>query len=139
VIQVAHALLLVDGAYVMQHRDDKPDIAWPGAWSLFGGTLCDGETPEAGLRREIGEELELSLGACRLIESVEHHSSFWRSVVRLWFFESDVTDRWAGHVVHEGQGARIFHFPEIPERRVPPHIYAAIRRHHEGTYRRVPA
>lgn len=43
--------------FLMQLRDDLPDILYPGHWGLFGGHLEPGETPEAGLRRELDEEL----------------------------------------------------------------------------------
>lgn len=41
----------------MQRRDDKPEIFFPGWLGLFGGALEGSETPEAGLRRELEEEL----------------------------------------------------------------------------------
>lgn len=55
----ASAAILVteDGGFLMQRRDDKPEIFFPGWLGLFGGALEDGEDPEAGLRRELDEEL----------------------------------------------------------------------------------
>lgn len=40
-------------------------------WSLPGGGLNSGEEPEAGLRRELIEELDLTLGAVTSLGSVE--------------------------------------------------------------------
>jgi hypothetical protein len=37
--KIAHAILLVDGKYVLQLRDNNPQIAVPGMWSLFGGSI----------------------------------------------------------------------------------------------------
>jgi len=55
---VAGAILLrSDGAVLLQHRDDIPGISNPGKWSLFGGGLEAGETPLAGLLRELEEEI----------------------------------------------------------------------------------
>lgn len=54
---VAAILLLPDGRYVLQRRDDKRGIFFPGHWSLFGGALEPGESDEAALRRELVEEL----------------------------------------------------------------------------------
>ena len=42
-----------DGRYLLQQRDDKPDIFYPGHWGLFGGALESGETPAEGLAREL--------------------------------------------------------------------------------------
>jgi len=55
----ASAAILVtgDGRFLMQRRDDKPAIFFPGWLGLFGGALENSETPEAGLRRELDEEL----------------------------------------------------------------------------------
>jgi len=54
----AAALLVCDGRYLMQLRDDKPDILLPGHWSLFGGTVDPGEDADAAIVRELIEELE---------------------------------------------------------------------------------
>ena len=54
------AALLVhpDGRYLMQLRDDKPNILLPAHWGLFGGTIDPGEDPAAAIVRELEEELE---------------------------------------------------------------------------------
>lgn len=58
---VAGVILHREGRVLLQHRDDKPEIRFPGYWSLFSGHVEDGETPEEGARREIEEELGLRL------------------------------------------------------------------------------
>jgi 8-oxo-dGTP pyrophosphatase MutT (NUDIX family) len=45
--------------YLMQLRDQKPGIFYPGHWGLFGGAIDPGEPPEVTLRRELAEELRL--------------------------------------------------------------------------------
>lgn len=62
----AVALIVVDGArYLMQLRDQKPGIFYPGHWGLFGGAIDDGEVPESALIRELAEELQLSIESAR--------------------------------------------------------------------------
>lgn len=56
---VAAILCLEDGRYLLQLRDDRADIWFPGCWGCFGGAVDDGETVEEALRRELYEELEL--------------------------------------------------------------------------------
>ena len=55
----AAIIVLEDGRYLMQARDDKPGILYPGHWGLFGGALNAGEDSMTGLRRELEEELGL--------------------------------------------------------------------------------
>ncbi len=54
---VAMAILYQEGKFLMQLRDDVPGILYPGHWGLFGGHLEGEETPEAGLVREVQEEI----------------------------------------------------------------------------------
>ena len=54
------AIIRVDtDGYLMQLRDSRPDIWYPGHWGLFGGGLEPGEDPIRALKRELYEELEL--------------------------------------------------------------------------------
>jgi 8-oxo-dGTP diphosphatase len=48
-----------DGRVLLQQRDDKPTIPYPGCWTFFGGALEAGETPDEAIRRELLEELNL--------------------------------------------------------------------------------
>jgi 8-oxo-dGTP pyrophosphatase MutT (NUDIX family) len=52
--------------YLLQHREDRTDVAYPNWWSLFGGALEAGSAEQA-LRREIIEELELHIGGISLV------------------------------------------------------------------------
>src|SRR5262245_41676688 len=63
---VAALLVLEDGRYIMQLRDDVPNIWHPGHWGLFGGGVDDREDEVAALRRELREELELEVNDARL-------------------------------------------------------------------------
>jgi len=56
-VEVALAMLQRDGHWLMQLRDEAPNIVAPGCWGLFGGHLDPGETPEQALRRELLEEI----------------------------------------------------------------------------------
>lgn len=50
-------LLHPDRRVLLQLRDDKPGIDAPDQWSLFGGGMDAGESPEAGMLREVAEEI----------------------------------------------------------------------------------
>jgi 8-oxo-dGTP diphosphatase len=55
--QIAVAIIYQDNKYLMQLRDNNPNIVHPGVWGLFGGHLELGESPEVGLKRELMEEI----------------------------------------------------------------------------------
>lgn len=46
-----------DRSVLMQLRDAKEGIAFPGKWGFFGGAMEDGETPETAAFRELAEEI----------------------------------------------------------------------------------
>lgn len=54
---VAAIILLEDGRYLVQLRDDKPGIWYPDHWGCFGGAVEPGETPEQAFQRELMEEI----------------------------------------------------------------------------------
>jgi 8-oxo-dGTP pyrophosphatase MutT (NUDIX family) len=73
----AVALITVDkGNYLMQLRDQKPGIFYPGHWGLFGGAVDPGESPEGTLRRELEEELGLQLQQMRYFTEFVFDFSF---------------------------------------------------------------
>ena len=46
-----------DGEILVNLRDDDPRIIFPNQWSLIGGHVEAGESPEEGLVREVEEEI----------------------------------------------------------------------------------
>jgi 8-oxo-dGTP pyrophosphatase MutT (NUDIX family) len=128
------AALLVDpdGRYLMQLRDDKPDILLPAHWGLFGGTIDPGEEPDAAVVRELGEELELrprevayfTEMVVRLPAAAPRHD-------RMSFFTVPVTPRELERMVqHEGAGRRLFAPADLArEPRVAPWDLAAVLMH----------
>ncbi len=58
---VAVAIIHQEGKYLMQLRDDIPNIAYPGVWGFFGGHIEPGEEPAAALKRELIEEINYSV------------------------------------------------------------------------------
>lgn len=60
---MAAMLVLDDGRYVMQLRDEKAEIFYPGHWGCFGGAVEGAESPADTLARELREELEYEMEA----------------------------------------------------------------------------
>jgi 8-oxo-dGTP diphosphatase len=47
-------------SYLLQIRDFKPSIIYPGHWGAFRGAMEAGESPRSALGRELIEEIEYS-------------------------------------------------------------------------------
>lgn len=54
---VAIAILYQANQFLLQLRDDKPQIPHPGCWAFFGGHIEPGEQPAEAMRRELQEEI----------------------------------------------------------------------------------
>lgn len=55
--EVVVILPYVNRKVLMQLRDMKEGINFPGCWGFFGGSIDEGETPEDAFRRELFEEI----------------------------------------------------------------------------------
>ncbi|MGI8500270.1 MAG: NUDIX hydrolase [Hassallia sp.] len=60
-VHVAIAILYQKDKFLMQLRDNIPNIPYPGQWALFGGHIEAGETPDIAVKREILEEIGYDL------------------------------------------------------------------------------
>ena len=119
VLQSAHAILLLDGQYILQLRDDKPDIAASGQWTLFGGMKVDDETPSKSIRREIFEELSIQPKEFRYLWFIDYVAEFEQERIRSWFFSADVKEVWPQHKLMEGQDVGIFTYERTKALKIP--------------------
>jgi 8-oxo-dGTP pyrophosphatase MutT (NUDIX family) len=124
-----------DGRYLMQRRDDKPGLFLRNHWAAFGGSVDDGESGEAALRRELVEELEFTarevLPLTELTISLPFPAARWD---RMSFYAVPITpEDVVGMVLHEGQEMRLFRVEEIvAEPLVAPWDLAALLIHARG-------
>lgn len=54
---VAAILYTVSKEILLIQRDEKPDLEFPGYWTLPGGRVEDQEMPQAAIERELREEI----------------------------------------------------------------------------------
>lgn len=67
--RISKIILYREGKVLLQLRDNKPGINYPDTWSLIGGFIDDGETPEQAALREVEEEIGLKLNSLVLLSS----------------------------------------------------------------------
>ena len=135
----AVAAILVDpeGRYIVQRRDDKPDIFFPGHWGCFGGAVESGEPPLDAMRRELREELELVVepGALQYFTQMDFDFTplGGKKVFRI-FYEIRVRPAQVAALrLHEGKAVRHFEAEELLLReRVTPYDAFAIWMHHRA-------
>ena len=135
-IRTAAAILVTpDGRYLMQLRDDNPEISFPGFFCLFGGAMERGENPAMGLRRELLEELELEVE----VGDISYFSQFVFDAIyadgtlrQRYFFEVSIEpDMIDSLVLHEGAGMMLMTADGIADSvsRVLPYDLAILRLH----------
>lgn len=99
-----------DGRVLLQLRDDKPEIFYPGHWGLFGGAVEPGEAPGDALRRELLEELGVRIGDFRWLARFDFDLSGLgtRTIWRM-FYEVHLDDDQVNRLVlGEGREVRAF-------------------------------
>jgi 8-oxo-dGTP pyrophosphatase MutT (NUDIX family) len=110
---VAAIIVGADGRYLLQLRDDKPGIFYPGHWGCFGGAIekSDASVEEA-LLRELAEEIgvDLGRGALQHFSTVAFGLEFaGLGVVRRTYYEARIDERQAASL-RLGEGSRLgFH------------------------------
>jgi 8-oxo-dGTP pyrophosphatase MutT (NUDIX family) len=113
---VAALLVHEDGRYVMQLRDPKEGIFYPGHWGCFGGAVEAGEDTAQAMLRELKEELEF-VPAAPLERFTQFDFDFaplgHPKVYRL-YYETAVSDAaFKRMVLHEGSALRAFDGAEL--------------------------
>lgn len=96
-VAIAIAIIHQDGQFLMQLRDDLPNILFPGHWGFFGGHLEPGEEADTGIRRELYEEIGHVPTALTLFERSEDER-----VIR-HFYQAELTIPVEQLQLNEGQ------------------------------------
>jgi 8-oxo-dGTP pyrophosphatase MutT (NUDIX family) len=133
--EIVHAILLVGGKYVLQLRDDKPEIPMPGMWSLFGGSVDKNEDHCSGIIRELKEELNLSIDHTRYLWKYEFDEGVLSGEEKCFYFhEANITNLWGSHELLEGQDVGCFFYRQLQVLNIPPLIQIVLSRYHRERF-----
>jgi len=99
------------GEVLLLLRDNKPEIAFPNYWTLIGGKVEDGETPEAAAHRELAEETGLKADYLWLWKRYDRqHPHF---IVDQYIYIAKLDSSEVQLVLGEGQAIQFFKPAEI--------------------------
>lgn len=120
---VAVVLLRKDGAALLQHRDNRPDIPAPGLWVFPGGHADLGESPADCAVRELEEETAYQSPRLDFLLSFED-DFFGHQPVRPMDVFWGIYDGRQPVECREGQALRFVLREEAPGLQTPPYQLA---------------
>ncbi len=106
---VSAILINSRGQVLLQQRDDNPAIRYPGHWSLFGGSIEDGESAETAVAREVQEEIDFEMKNFGLFRE------FVQNNKREFAFVGELSAELEELTLSEGQGMNVFYPAQLPE------------------------
>lgn len=106
---VSAILINSRGQVLLQQRDDNPAIRYPGHWSLFGGTIEDGESAATAVAREVKEEIDFDMKNFGLFRE------FVQNNKREFAFVGELSAELDELTLSEGQAMNVFYPAQLPE------------------------
>jgi NDP-sugar pyrophosphorylase family protein len=97
------------GQVLLQQRDDNPAIRYPGHWSLFGGTVEEGESAATAAAREVQEEIDFDMRNFGLFREFAQNNK------REFAFVGELSAELNELTLSEGQAMNVFHPSQLRE------------------------
>jgi ADP-ribose pyrophosphatase YjhB (NUDIX family) len=129
---VAIIVITPDKKLLLQLRDNKPNIEYPGYWSCITGWIENSETPAIAAMRELSEEIvtrdgsDLRFGSIDLLGACDRMDRPWTEYV----FKVTINKSEKALKITEGQCLRAFTLDEcIRLNKLAPHHWEHLTRH----------
>ena len=129
IIKSSKAIITVNDKYLLQLRDNKKSIFFPGFWGLFGGRLDRNEIHAKAIKREINEETNLIVKVIRKILTVDFRMVGLRKERNIIYFDCKVLKN-KKIILREGQKYNFFSFSQIKKLKIVPMDFVAINCHY---------
>jgi 8-oxo-dGTP diphosphatase len=122
------AIIIVEGKYLLQLRDKRPEIYFPNYWGLFGGAVETGESECTALKREIMEELGLEINLKNCLMSFDFDLQMMKfGTFKRSFYEVELNEKEIKEIrLREGQKYQLFSRNEVLNRKITPYDAFAI-------------
>jgi 8-oxo-dGTP diphosphatase len=98
------------GEILLLLRDNKSTIVYPNHWTLVGGKVEDGETPEVGAHRELAEETGLSANLSFWKQYDRQHPLF---IVDQYIYLAKVNVPPGSLILGEGKALQFLNLPKL--------------------------
>lgn len=109
--KISKIILFNKDKVLLQLRDNNPNIAHPNTWTLFGGNIQNNESPESALKRELFEELGITLDHFKKLFTKNRNQD--GSSVEDHIFAAKIDKSILKNNLSEGQKMKFFSLSEI--------------------------
>jgi len=125
------AIICHRGQYLLQKRDNKKNIYFPGLWGVFGGNRKKNEKITISLKRELKEELNLNCKIIKKIFSFKVKSKNFSPERTNHYFICKLPKNYKKKIVlREGKAYKFFNIKKINHLKIIPWDLAMLYYHH---------
>tara|TARA_Y100000816_G_C26072100_1_gene564035 strand:+ start:21 stop:446 length:426 start_codon:yes stop_codon:yes gene_type:complete len=129
IIRSSKAIITFKQKYLLQLRDNKENIFFPGFWGLFGGRQDNNEKEKLVVKREVKEETNLNVLISSQILSVNFHMIGLKKKRKITYFDCKIKKS-PKITLNEGQKYNFFSFNELKRLKIVPMDFVAINCHY---------
>ena len=135
-IKSVAGIIFYKNKYLLQLRDNKKNIYFPGFWGLFGGLLNKKEKFIKAIVREIKEETNLKVRITRTV--ILNNFTIFRSkkIRKRIYYECKIIGK-KNIILKEGRKYKFFYYNQMSKLNIVPLDLAAIKYHYLSAVKKV--